>query len=286
VADGAQRLRAAEGRDREGAQRGDGPGLAGGVHLHLRVVHGHRHAERAADLRGAGADGHDRAVGLDLGAVLAGHEQVAALELGHVVDDEDRGGEVADRSPQLEAGAAAEGQDAGALGQLDPVARADLTAVGDDLALAAGPLDRGPTVDLEAGLALARAVVAAGTEPEEGDGERSGDQAGPGPHPDSPSGAGKTIAKVEPRPGAEVQDSPPPWARTIRLAGASPRPRPPKRRVSDPSIWAKSSKIVSRRSAGMPTPLSVTVTATPGRPPSSVGDAPTTMRPPPGEYFT
>src|SRR5205085_9840761 len=51
---------------------------------------------------------------------------------------------------------------------------------------------------------------------------------------------GRTIEKVDPRPGVEVHTRSPSWARTMRLTKARPRPRPPNWRVAEPSACVKS----------------------------------------------
>ena len=76
-----------------------------------------------------------------------------------------------------------------------------------------------------------------------------------------------------PLPGSDVHDRSPPWARTMRLTSARPSPRPPKRLVVEPSAWAKSSKIVSRRSGSMPTPWSSTASTSWGPVPFSCTEA-------------
>src|SRR5947208_15592592 len=75
---------------------------------------------------------------------------------------------------------------------------------------------------------------------------------------DHDCGTGIVIVNCVPRPGADLHCRSPPWARTMRLTIARPRPRPPKRRVADASPCAKSSKMASRRSGWMPTPESMT----------------------------
>ena len=65
--------------------------------------------------------------------------------------------------------------------------------------------------------------------------------------------------KVLPLPGALWTTRSPPSSRAKRRLIASPRPVPPKRRVTELSACTNGSKIASSVSAGMPIPLSVTV---------------------------
>src|SRR3989442_7779700 len=97
---------------------------------------------------------------------------------------------------------------------------------------------------------------------------------------------GRTIEKVDPRPGSEVQTRSPSCARTMRLTKARPSPNPPNWRVAEPSAWVKSRNTSSIPSSGMPIPRSLTACSThrvrpfEGATPAAIGTLPST-----GEYL-
>lgn len=67
--------------------------------------------------------------------------------------------------------------------------------------------------------------------------------------------------KVDPTPGSLLTVSVPPIASASRRLMARPRPVPPYTRVVEESSWLKEWNSRSMRSAGMPMPVSMTVTA-------------------------
>src|SRR5439155_21222771 len=73
---------------------------------------------------------------------------------------------------------------------------------------------------------------------------------------------GSVNRNVAPRPGSLLASTLPPWASTIPLTIASPRPAPPVARARDGSTRQKRSKTWGRCSGAIPPPESLTVTAT------------------------